>query len=194
MQQDKRDLREAVRRRLAAMTPPQRALRSADVLGRLFALPEVSRAGTLLFYVATGHEVQTSGMIAHALAAGKRVAVPRVDAEARRLDLYPIASVVRDLAPGFAGILEPRTDGRPPLPLSEIDLAVVPGVAFDAAGCRLGRGGGYYDRWIAAAGGKIPIVGLAFECQIADRLPVESHDRQVGFIVTEKRIIACSEE
>ncbi len=175
------------RRRMLATA--KRVLLSADILGRLFALPEMAAAHWVHFYVSTGSEVETRGMIAHALMQKKRVTVPRVDVAGGRLELFEIESTVRDLVPGFHGILEPRGDGRAPVAATQMELLVVPGVAYDAAGNRIGRGGGYYDRLLMELRDRVPIVAPAFECQIVERLPAEDHDQPVEIIVTEKRVI-----
>lgn len=184
-------LRAEAEGRRSAIATAKRVVSSADILGRLFELTAVSGASWIHFYVSIGAEVETTGMIAHALMKKKRVVVPRVDSAEKRLDLYEIASPVRDLAPGFRGIPEPNPEGRTAVPASTVELFVIPGVAYDAAGRRLGRGGGYYDRLLAAARLERIVIAPAFDCQIVESVPAERHDLRVDFIVTEKRLIDC---
>ncbi len=92
-----------------------------------------------------------------------------------------------DLVPGYRGIREPVR--RVPGPV--IDLAFVPGVAFDARGRRLGYGGGFYDRFLAAIAPGAPAVGYCFDAQVVEEVPAEAHDRRVEAIVTEQRVIRC---
>jgi 5-formyltetrahydrofolate cyclo-ligase len=124
-----------------------------------------------------------------ALESGKRVAAPRVNAAQRMLDVYAISDPERDLGPGFGGIAEPLPHCQS-LPLDAIDWVLVPGVAFDKRGHRLGYGGGYYDRLLPLLRDDAHRVAGAFDMQIVDRVPIAPHDRPLDAIVTEARIIA----
>jgi len=99
----------------------------------------------------------------------------------------------RDLAPGFRGIREPVDRSAPGIDPRELDLAIVPGTAFDPAGNRLGRGAGYYDRFLPRLRAGVPRVGLAFECQIIEETAPAHHDVPMSFIVTEDRTIEPEE-
>jgi 5-formyltetrahydrofolate cyclo-ligase len=192
MKDEKSRLRREILQKRDALPAANRVIHSASILQRLFELEAMRAARWVKFYVSYGSEVETPGMIAHALTHGKRVAVPIVK-EGRQLILSEITNPVRELAPGFMGIPEPKPEFVRPVALDDMNLLVVPGIAFDVAGNRLGQGAGYYDRLLSQASGRIPIAGLAFECQIVPRMPASSHDVKVDFIITEKRTINCRE-
>jgi 5-formyltetrahydrofolate cyclo-ligase len=193
MIEEKQRLRAEVRKKRSAIPHPNRVLKSATILERLFELDAMRSARWVKFYVSHGSEVETQGMIAHALAHGKRVAVPKVEGE-DRLILSELLHPVRELSPGWRGILEPKPDCLRPVEIKEMDLLVVPGIAYDEQGHRIGQGVGFYDRFLTPAAGRIPIAALAFELQIVPEVPVEINDVRMDWIVTEKRVIKCSEE
>lgn len=118
-------------------------------------------------------------MIAQALADGKRVAAPITLTTRRMIRLAELTSHRRGLVTGPYGIRQPDPRRARRVHPEDLDLAVVPGVAFDAHGYRLGRGGGYYDRFLAALPPTVPRIGLAFRCQRVPRLPRASHDQPV---------------
>jgi 5-formyltetrahydrofolate cyclo-ligase len=138
--------------------------------------------------LSVGSEVSTRLLVADARQRGLRVAVPvTLTAEHR---LLPTELPADDrLVAGPFGILEPAPDARVPVAVDGLDLAVVPGAAFDPQGNRLGWGAGYYDRLLADLRPGAPIVALAFECQLVAAIPVEPHDVPVDVIVTEQREI-----
>jgi len=190
---EKRRLRETILARRKKLTAAQRVIRSADILQRLFELDEVNAARWIQFYVSFGSEVETTGMIAHALSLGKRVAVPKIEPESRSIVLSEIKDPVGDLSPGASGFPEPTAASYRPVEIGNIDLFVIPGIAFDEGGNRIGRGDGYYDRFLSPVSGKIPILATAFEFQVVETVPIAEHDVRVGWIVTEKRTIRCRE-
>jgi 5-formyltetrahydrofolate cyclo-ligase len=190
IEQKKVRLREETLLRRNAIPSATRVLHSADILQRLFEQAFVAGARWIEFYVSYGSEVETTGMIAHALAHGKRVAVPKVEGPGRMI-LSEVLNPVRELEPGWRGIREPKAEFVRPVPVGEMDALVVPGTAFDEKGGRIGKGIGFYDRFLAQAAGRIPIVGVAFETQLVPDIPVFPHDIPVDWIITEKRVIDC---
>ncbi|MBI3810959.1 MAG: 5-formyltetrahydrofolate cyclo-ligase [Nitrospirae bacterium] len=188
---EKRRLRREVLDRRNRLTTAQRVIRSADILQKLFELEAARSATWIHFYVSFGSEVETTGMIAHALSRGKRVSVPKMEPATKQLVLSELKDPVRELLPGPKGIPEPKPDAFRPVEIDTMNLFVVPGVAFDGRGNRLGQGAGYYDRMLAGVAGRIPIVGLAFELQLVKEIPVGDHDVKVDWVVMEKRIIKC---
>jgi 5-formyltetrahydrofolate cyclo-ligase len=182
--------REALERR-NRLTTAQRVIRSADILQKLFELEAARSATWIHFYVSSGGEVETTGMIAHALSRGKRVSVPKMEPASKRLVLSELKDPVRELSAGPKGIPEPKPDAFRPVEVGTMNLFVIPGVAFDERGNRLGQGAGYYDRMLAGVSGRIPIVGLCFEPQLVKVIPVGDHDVKVNWIITEKRVIEC---
>lgn len=151
-------------------------------------LPGYAEAATVLLYVgAFPEEIDTRPLVTLALKAGKRVACPRVNRRARRLVLHEIRDPSTDLTPGSLGIPEPDRNLViiPPL---EIDWALVPGVAFDTACDRLGRGAGYYDRLLPLLKQTAPRWALAFDTQWVEILPKELHDQTLDGVASPKRI------
>ena len=183
-------LREEVVARRDAVPADVRARASAAISARVASLPEFAAATTVLLTLAFRSEWDTRALVRAALAAGKVVAVPRVDAKARMLDLHALTDPDRDVVTGHMGIPEPLPD-RPRVPRDAIDFVLVPGVAFDLAGRRLGYGGGYYDRLLPLLSPDAQRVAGALELQLVERVPAAPHDVEVRTIVTETRTIAA---
>lgn len=181
---EKRALRARMLDARDALPADDVARRSEQIAARLLALPEVQRAGTIFCYLSFGNEVATHPLLRYWLADGRRVLVPVFDLERRCYRPGVLRDVDCDLATGRFGILEPKTFAPPD---GHADVAVVPGLAFDAAGHRLGFGKGYYDAMLRAFGGVK--IGLAFDCQMVPAVPAAGHDVTMDFIVTETRVI-----
>jgi 5-formyltetrahydrofolate cyclo-ligase len=169
----------------SALDPAVRASASRAIAARVAALPAWAAARTVALYAAIGAEVETAELARLAVAAGKRVAWPRLAGAERAME-FAIASPA-GLVPGRASAPEPPP-GAPVVPPAEIDLALVPGLAFDAAGGRLGRGRGHYDATLAGMRPDAARVGVAFECQVVERVPSEPHDVSLDAVVTESRV------
>jgi 5-formyltetrahydrofolate cyclo-ligase len=132
----------------------------------------------------------TESMIQHARDSGKEVAVPLIDRVSNEIRALKITSLTRDLTEGMFGVREPITEVCVAVDKGDIDIVLVPGIAFDMYGYRLGYGKGYYDRWLKWFL-KEERIGLCFDSQIVDRLPHGRHDRAVGIVVTDKRTIVA---
>ena len=165
-----------------------RAAKDALIKEKIFSLSEFRASKTILFYASFRTEAGTLDMIKESLNAGKKVVLPKVDKTKHRLSLYAIKDIV-ELSPGFMGIPEPPSSEERITPVDDLDLAVIPGAAFDFSGNRLGYGAGYYDILLAGKRKRIPLVALAYEEQIVDSIPAENHDVKMDIIVTDKRII-----
>jgi len=148
------------------------------------------QANNILFYVSYGNEVHTHHLIQQALENGRTIFVPISDVTTQTLHIAQLTSW-DDLAPGAYGILEPRKDKRRFVSLDQIDLIIVPAVAFDREGNRLGHGKGYYD-WLISQIPKAYSIGLAFGFQILEKIPIEPNDKAVDLIITEHDIFECS--
>jgi len=157
---------------------------SLQVQERLLARPEFSAADCVALYSAVAGEVFTDLVFDVARRQGKRVVFPRVCSAG--LEFYLVEGREM-LSPGTFGVLEPAAGI--PVPLSTIDLAVIPGVAFDLCGHRLGYGKGYYDRTFCTAPGRPLLVGFAFDLQLVSQLPREGHDVRLDLLVTETRVL-----
>ncbi|AYO31526.1 5-formyltetrahydrofolate cyclo-ligase [Biomaibacter acetigenes] len=158
--------------------------KSAKIMSRLFSLSEFRGAKTIMFYVDAGNEVKTRDGLTKALSEGKRVVVPKVK-KGYGLLAIEIKSL-DELSPGTFGILEPA--GEKGISPEEIDLVVVPGVAFDKRGNRMGYGAGYYDSFLPKLRPEVKKVAVAFEIQVTDSLPAEEHDVKMDLIITENTI------
>lgn len=180
----KAQLRTTCLRRLKQQKEDARRQRSNTVRRKVFRLTAFRRAKTVCCYVALPYEVQTWRMIEQMLAIGKRVVVPMVRRGSKRLSLSEVRDPAADLTPGAFGVWEPRMSARRPVPLKDIDLVLVPGLAFDRRGHRLGHGLGYFDRFLARLPKTTPTVGLAFRFQLLNRLPAAPHDHAVQTVLT----------
>lgn len=181
-------VRTAMRRLRQGLHPAERQAWSRRVAEHLWKLEVFVGAERVLFYAAQGDEVDTSPILTRWVADGRGAIFPRMEGE--EMVLVEVKGLP-DLSPGYRGILEPRR-GRV-IPLEEVEVALVPGLAFDLRGHRLGRGGGHYDRVLARLSPDSITIGLAFELQLMKRLPVEVHDVPVDLIVTEIRVIKAAE-
>ena len=167
--------------------------KSYRIWEKLLAFDLFLRGRGILFYLALEDEVQTRPMIEAALGMGKRISVPLIDEEKREIFPSILKDPDKELTSGPWGILEPKRKFYRPCPLEEIDLVIVPGVAFDEAGNRLGFGRGFYDKFLRRLPERVSFIALAFELQVVKSLPSRPHDVAVGYIITEKRIIKCKE-
>ena len=180
-------LREAVLRRREALPERQRVLLSGRIIGGVLDLPAYASSEVVLAYASFGTELRTEGFLRRVLEEGKVLLLPRV--EGGGLGLYEVRDVAQDLAPGTWGIREPAPDRCPAADPNKVHFALVPGVAFDRRGRRLGYGGGFYDRLLAGGlQGRTPLVAGAFEAQMVDEVPVGPHDVPVDVVVTEKGV------
>ena len=173
---DKERLRREMLRKRRAMTAEEIEAASAELAARLFAHPLYRAAKTLYVYLSANHEVRTDGVIAQARRDGKRVAVPKV--EEKELRFYYLEADT-NLQAGAFGILEPVDAQAADDPTA---LVLLPGLAFDRAGYRLGYGGGYYDRFLAREP-KHPTVALCYGFQLLDRLPTDPHDIPAAAVI-----------
>ena len=154
------------------------------------SLPEYASSRTVMFYVDVRTEVRTRDYLATALTHGKKLVVPWCHASGQ-LELFWLTSM-DDLAVGMYKILEPKLELRNltkrQVSVAELDLVMVPGVAFTRDGARMGHGKGYYDKLLEHARPDAPLVALAFECQLFPEIPTQAHDVFMDKIITEQSI------
>lgn len=185
----KSEIRKDVLKARQNMSAQEVAEKSRLIVGRILELAEYRRCRTLMAYIDFRHEVQMDGLIRAAMASGKRVAVPVTDVAGKRLTPSLLLDYPADLGPGTWGIMEPLPDRLRPLAPEELELVVVPGVAFDPRGNRLGYGGGFYDRFLPRTGPGTVYLAPAFELQIRPEVYPGPHDCPVHLVVTEERVI-----
>ncbi len=176
----------AARNKLAADIIKEK---SSVITSKLIRLEEYRRAGTIMAYVDFRNEVQTGPIIEDALQRGKRVAVPVTDVANKKITPSLVKNYPEDLEPGTWGIPEPKPGLVRPIPPGEIDMVIVPGVAFDTAGNRLGYGGGFYDRFLPETAPGCVYVALAYEIQIRPNVYPSEHDQPIHILVTEDRVL-----
>ncbi|WP_303721411.1 5-formyltetrahydrofolate cyclo-ligase [Malonomonas rubra] len=162
---------------------------SLRIQQRLVAAECFCSAETLALYSPINNEVHTDNLLAIARSQGKKVCYPRVAGDG--LQFVAIESLA-ELQPGAFGVAEPIGDQQ--LDAQMIDLLVVPGVAFDQDGFRLGYGKGFYDRELSRMAQSTVSVGLCYEFQLCDSLPIEEHDQQLDYVVTETQLIPCRKD
>ena len=179
------NLRAKHRRFRERMDPEQKRKLDAAIQARVLALREYAQSNILFTYVSKDIEVDTVGIIEAALLNHKKVAVPRCVPGTREMEFYYIRSMA-DLEPGAFGVLEPRPDPRNLVDKNEKGLCIVPGLAFDPQGYRLGYGKGYYDRFLSGFRGKT--VGICYLGCVQWNLPHGYYDRPVDILITERYV------
>jgi len=157
---------------------------SLEIQRRFLQSDLFCRAECLALYSAIHNEVLTGTVFTRAIEDGKTLVYPRIKDD--ELEFVEVLSLA-DLAPGAFGVLEPK--GRQLVPIEELPLIVVPGVAFDLAGHRLGYGRGFYDRALAACRADCMKVGFAYDSQLLDALPAAKHDQRLSVLITESRTL-----
>ena len=182
-------LRNKILEALDLQSACERQEKSSFAIQNFWSLPEMKHWSTLFIYVNFRSELETLELIYQCLSQGKRVAVPLVDASTVRMIPLLIKDPEKDLVPGYYGIPEPDPQKSLRVAPREIDAAVIPGSVFDIQGGRLGYGGGYYDRFLVNDAPQAKRIGLAFEMQVVEKVPVEPHDQPLDILITEKRIV-----
>ncbi len=185
--QRKSDLRARMRPKLAAMSASQRHEASAAACRRLMELEAFAHASMVMLYLPLAREVDLTPVAIRCFQTGKTVCVPRVDWEHKDMDAVGVTSFDDHVMEvDEHGLRTPR-DGSPLVP-TLIDLVVVPGLAFDTECRRLGRGGGFYDRFLGRLRPETITIGLAYDVQIVDAVPAGERDLSVDLVVTDRRV------
>jgi len=166
-------------------------LKSREITQKLVRLAEFQACRNILFYLSLPREVQTDEMIQEALDLGKKVYVPLVDANRQRLNISEIPGLDIEFEEKQFGIREPGLSHLKIVSPRVLDFVLVPGVAFDPKGGRIGHGAGYYDRFLKEVSGHVVRVGVAFDFQALDSVPQTEFDIPVQKILTEKKSIIC---
>ncbi len=201
----KAELRVTIKTRLRALT--DRKERSEKIWKNLTDFPlfreVVTRKGLVMVYIDMPNEVETARFFTRSFPFPLSSQVGRMSfpivvpyCENNDLRLFRLQGL-EELEPFSFGIREPKPELRTApsrrVEPEELALILLPGLGFDFSGGRLGRGAGYYDRFLSRVPTNVPRVGLAFECQLLERIPMQPHDQKVDWIVTENRTIRCRE-
>lgn len=189
IREKKHALREEAARKLDALPPEILAEKTKAIENRLFEFANFLESRIILFYTPLQSEVDSTKIIQRSFGYNKIVVLPSFNPNNRKTRLFKVDTLEKGLVQGARGNLEPNPGQFKTVPLDCLDLAIIPGLAMDEKGSRIGSGNGYYDRLIP----DLPIttrkVGLIFEDQILAAVPLESHDKQLDIIITEDRII-----
>jgi len=185
----KGEIRSNIAKALAELSDRELKDKTDKIEKRLFEFANFLESNIILLYINSDCEVNSLKIIEKCLNYKKIVILPAFDTTKHEMKLMKIDNIDRDLILGPRGILEPDASRCNAVPIECIDIAIIPGVAFDEKGGRIGSGDGYYDRLIP----NLPIttrkVALTFEDQIVPQIQMEAHDKHVDIIITEKRII-----
>jgi 5-formyltetrahydrofolate cyclo-ligase len=189
VQESKSDIRNRVIAVIQTLSEEELADKTSRIEKRLFEFANFMEANISLLYMPQKYVVDTKKIIQRCFDYRKIVALPAFNTEKHGMLPYKVDAFDTDLILGPRNIMEPDPERCKIIPIDRIDIAIIPGVALDEKGGRIGSGEGYYDRLI----GKLPIttrkVALALECQIVQQVPMESHDKFMDIIITEDRII-----
>jgi 5-formyltetrahydrofolate cyclo-ligase len=189
LKQTKSKIRKDMITTLESLSENEIALKTRKIENRLFDFANFIEANITMLYISGPGEVSSRNIITYCLDYRKIIVLPAFDPLKFRIRLFKIDNIEKDLKPGSRGMLEPDTARCKPVPVECLDIAIIPGIAFDEKGGRIGSGEGYYDRFIP----KLPIttrkVSIAFEDQIIPQAPMESHDKHVDIIITNERTI-----
>jgi 5-formyltetrahydrofolate cyclo-ligase len=180
----KAELRERIRTLREELSPEERSRRSEAVTESLFGLPEMRAVRTVAMFSSFGSEVDTTGMIERAHAEDRRVLLPYLDEGVMEVAEHLPGD---RLVPSSYGPAEPAR--REAVEPGQVDVVIVPGLAFDRRGRRLGYGAGFYDRWLRRARPDTTRVGIGFSFQVVDRVPAGGSDERVHMVVTDREVI-----
>ncbi|MDM8525857.1 5-formyltetrahydrofolate cyclo-ligase [Desulfococcaceae bacterium HSG8] len=185
----KRELRENIKKVVEDLSEEDRLTRAKKIEDRLFDFANFREAKVPLLYVNMGFEVMTRNILERCFKENKIVVLPAFDTEKYQMQFMKVDNLDGDMKTGLRGIIEPDDAKCKIVPIDRLDIAIIPGVAFDEKGSRIGSGEGYYDRLIP----KLPVttrkVSLALECQIVQQVPMQSHDKHVDIVITDERVI-----
>jgi 5-formyltetrahydrofolate cyclo-ligase len=190
----KKEIREAILQEKAAFPKAVAKEKSLAIFNILKEMELYKNADNVMVYITleNENEVSTEFLIDDLFDRGKRVFVPLTVHKTKELIVSELKDLEEDLEVGNFGVMEPKKETTRPVEPSILDLVIVPGVAFDREGFRIGHGAGYYDRFLPGLSKKTATVSLAFDMQLIDKVPTCCHDIAVEYIITEKQLIKCT--
>lgn len=187
---EKKLIREEILKKRKGLPVETRAIYSKEITEKILNSDSYTNAKTIMCFISFSDEISTRSFIKKAIADGKKIVVPITFPENKELK-PSLLKDLNELEPGFYNILTPKKEFERFINPKEIDLVIVPGVAFRRDGYRVGYGGGYYDRFLSKIP-NTPTIAIGFDIQVVKDLPVDSFDIPVNYIYTEKDIINCN--
>ena len=185
----KQEIRQEITEKFAALSDREKAVKTRGIENRVFEFANFLEAKVVLLYLAAENEVRTEGIFRRCFDYNKIVVLPVHDTDRRKIKIYKIDNPSTDLIFEDRRIPEPSPERCKVVPFDCLDIALVPALALDEKGGRVGSGHGYYDRLIPKLPATTRKVALAFEDQILQQVPMGSHDRHVDIIITDQRVI-----
>ena len=173
---DKRNIRKAVRAEIKKLSAEDKATLSSQIFNKIATIKEIENASVIALFTSLPDEPQTDDFIKQLLLQNKRIVAPRIEGE--DMNFYDIS---KGVAVGAYNIMEPIANT--PIEPREIDAMIVPGVAFTREGARLGRGKGFYDKYLSRSGFRAYTIGVCYPCQIVESLPAEPHDKIIDRVI-----------
>jgi 5-formyltetrahydrofolate cyclo-ligase len=189
IKEKKHEIRSRVEQQLNVWPEKELLERTRQIEDRLFEFANFLEAKIVLLYLNGKLDVASRSIIQKSYDLNKIVVLPVLSPESLKLTLLKVDNLDADLIPDGSGKIVPDPDRCKRVPIDRIDIALIPGVAFDEKGGRIGVGDGFYDRLIPKLPATTRKVALAFDDQVLAHVPMESHDKHVDIIITEKRII-----
>ncbi len=186
----KKTLRSELRDRMRRIDARELTDRSVDAAGYLFDSAEFARADVVMLFLSMPHEIDTRPLAVRAWQLGKTVTAPLISFAQRHMIPVEVRSLSDPMETDERGLSNP-VNGQP-VPVDEVDLVVVPGLGFDLAGHRLGRGAGFYDRFLSQPAFTGSTCGYALDDQVVDAVPAHSHDVPLDMLVTDRRVVRFS--
>lgn len=181
----KKELRKIVLGRLDDMDDTVRTTASRTIIQEVTALTAYRESSVVLAYASFGSELQTDDFIRSVLEQGKTLVLPKINRAKKFLDLYEVDDPERDLEAGVWGIPEPRAGRCRAVGLDAVEFVLVPGIAFDSCGGRLGHGAGFYDKLLGSSDRHPYLVAGAFQNQMVEKVPVDQHDVLMDLVISE---------
>lgn len=188
---EKETVRDEIRRQIEGLSPEDRIVMDAQIGTHITHLPFWETSSVVVGYMAISDEVDLQAVLRASVQAGKRVALPRVEHARREISLRTVTDFPAGLERHPLGFLQPPADAPGVTNLSSA-LLLIPGRAFDRAGHRLGRGGGYYDRFLSDVEPGGVTVGVGYALQLRSHIPVGALDRPVQIVITDSETCFCT--
>lgn len=188
---DKKVIRQEMLRKRSKLSMNEILEKSEDIAEILFNLNQYGNSNFIFSFISFKDEVNTHEIIKNSINNGKRIGVPVTIPKTRELLVSELMDFDKELELGYYNILAPKEEYTRIVSPEQVDLVLVPGVAFDRRGYRVGYGGGYYDRFFNKLKKGIIKIGLCYNMQILPQVPIDSYDIPVDYIITEKGLTVC---